>query len=540
MATKTLVIDGTTPDRFFLAVHAGTLRVGDTPAHPEATVQHLRVVRVRCEVEVEEDRDSLPVEQAGVIAPPVLRAGADVRLTHATVALRAPEGVAAAPAAPDAPPAPDAPHTGPRWLKVTDGADQGEWFALPDAGTVTVGKTGHADVGLNDLYVARVHCTLTAAGGAVTVAHVEGATGTLVDNKRIAQPQALRPGSVLRVGNSHLRLEVGPFPAAPAAAPTTSVKTDGTDLARALGADGGRKGGSAVRPAPPADDPFAELVGHTVGHFHLDRLLARGHLGAVFHATNTKTGQPAAVRVLPPEFPAAPAELERFTHELKALQPVRHPNLAGLLGAGKTATHCWVAREHVEGESAADVVARLSEGEKPSWTRAARVVTHLMRALDCLHQHRLTHGNITPRTVLLASDHATKLTDLRLAQMLAGSAFGRKSEKEALADMPYRAPEQVEAGGFVDGLADLYAAGAVAYALCTGNRPFRGHTAAEVRDNILTGHVGKPSFVYKKVPPAFDAVVLKLTARNQEDRYQTAAAVLADLAPIAAGHDLKL
>jgi serine/threonine protein kinase len=188
------------------------------------------------------------------------------------------------------------------------------------------------------------------------------------------------------------------------------------------------------------------------------------------------------------------------------------------------------------------VIARLAEGEKPSWTRAARVVVHLVRALEYLHQHHLIHGNITPRNVLLqTSDHASKLTDLRLGEILAGSQLQQKvREKKRLAELPYCAPEQVTEGIFVDNLADLYAVGALAYSLCTGQRPVTGRSGAEIREQILNGRVSKPSLVYKKVPPAFDAIVLKLLARNQEDRYQTASAVLTDLAPLAESHDLKL
>ena len=91
-----------------------------------------------------------------------------------------------------------------------------------------------------------------------------------------------------------------------------------------------------------------------------------------------------------------------------------------------------------------------------------------------------------------------------------------------------------------DHRADLYAVGALAYALCTGRAPVAGQSPAEIRDQVLNGRVSKPSLVYRKVPAAFDAVVLKLLARNQEDRYQTASAVLADLAPLAESHDLKL
>ena len=74
-------------------------------------------------------------------------------------------------------PTPKATRSG-RRLRVTDGGDQGRSFPLPEAGTVTVGKAGgHADIGLHDLYVSKIHCTLQIADGTITVAHLDGASG---------------------------------------------------------------------------------------------------------------------------------------------------------------------------------------------------------------------------------------------------------------------------------------------------------------------------------------------------------------------------
>lgn len=546
MAKKTLVIESSNLERFFLSLRSGTLQTGDNPAHPEGKVEALHVVRVRCEIDIDDNHDAVLVERAGVMAPQVLRAGTDVQLTHSCLSLQ-PTAERPAPAAPPSTSAPVeetvavSPQTGPRRLKVTDGGDQGRTFALPEDGTVTVGKAGSAEVGLHDLYVAKVHCALAIENGTIRVTHVEGPSGTLIDNQKLMQPTVLKPGSVLRVGNSHLRLEVGPFPTEP----EPSAKSDGSALARALSDSSVTR--AAARSGSKSsvhklDDPLVALTDQMIGQYHADRLLGRGHSGAVFQATNQKSAQVVALKVLAPEFPATPADLERFAQELRVAQPIRQANIVAVLGAGKTATHCWIAREFVEGESAADAVARIAAGEKPSWTRAARVVVHLARALDHLHGHRLIHGNITPRNVLLqTSDNATKLTDLRLAEILVGSELQQKvREKKLLAELAYMAPEQVAKGGFVDSLADLYAVGALAYALCTGQPPVAGKSPVEIRDHILNGHVTKPSLVYKKVPAAFDAIVLKLLARNQEDRYQTATAVLKDLAPIAEGHDLKL
>src|SRR5205085_2647820 len=122
------------------------------------------------------------------------------------------------------------------------------------------------------------------------------------------------------------------------------------------------------------------------GHFELGAMLGRGFTGAVYQAVDAKTGQGVALKVFPPGFPASAAELERVAREFKTVQHIRHANLVTPLGAGKSGPHFWISREFVEGESAAGLITAIAEGEKPSWTRAARVAIHLARLLDCLHK----------------------------------------------------------------------------------------------------------------------------------------------------------
>jgi serine/threonine-protein kinase len=279
-----------------------------------------------------------------------------------------------------------------------------------------------------------------------------------------------------------------------------------------------------------------------LGHYRVGPLLGRGHAGAVFRATDVKTDQGVALKVLAAEFPASAAEMERFGRAVRDAQAARHPNLVAPLGAGRSGPHCWLAREVIDGESAADLVGRIAAGEKPSWTRSARVAVHLARALDCLHRHRLVHGNITPRNVLVRrADHATKLADLGLGPALEGSRlWAAVREAKRAAELPYLAPEQIEPGGFVDGLADLYAVGAVAYALATGRPPVPGGTAEDVLDAVRHGRVARPGSIYRKVPGAFDVVLMRLLAPAQEDRYPSPAALLEDLEPLAHAHEIRL
>ncbi len=199
MPTRTLVIDGTDLQHFLLAVETGTVRVGDGPAHTAGLIRDLRVVRVRCEVEFEDDRNEVPVDEPGVLVKRTLGPGTNLRVGSSSLSMA---GTAQVPAlAQDTEVIPALPAAaGPRRLKVIDGGDQGHAFRLPDSGTVTVGKSGGAaDIGLHDLYVSRVHCTLDVSPAGIVVTHVDGLAGTLIDGKKVNGAQELRRGSVMRV-----------------------------------------------------------------------------------------------------------------------------------------------------------------------------------------------------------------------------------------------------------------------------------------------------------------------------------------------------
>src|SRR5262249_28267775 len=161
---------------------------------------------------------------------------------------------------------------------------------------------------------------------------------------------------------------------------------------------------------------------------------------------------------------------QRFVLTHRVAPQLHHNNLLTIYGAGRTGAYCWLAREHVEGESLAGLVARLKDGGKFTWSPAARVAGHLARALAVFHEHKIVHGNITPKNVLIrSSDKLTKLADLMLAKALEGSKLELAiAEKKLRVELPYMAPEQTRSETLVDHLTDLYSVGAVVYLLLVG------------------------------------------------------------------------
>jgi serine/threonine-protein kinase len=278
-----------------------------------------------------------------------------------------------------------------------------------------------------------------------------------------------------------------------------------------------------------------------LGHFKIGSLLGRGQSGLVFRAQNTNNNHVVALKVLSADFPKTEPELQRFIKAMKITPQLAHNHLVAIQGAGRSGPYCWIAREFIEGESVARLIHRSKEAGKFDWTRACRVAVHIGKALYFLHEHKVTHGNITPRNILVRnSDRVTKLADLMLNQALEGSKLQKAILGQKLvAELPYMAPEQTDPHATVAPRSDFYSLGVVLYALLTGQPPFVGDTPKDVLGQIREGKPEKPSKLQKGIPPDFEAAVLKMMARRPEDRFPTAVEMLGAVETIAQEHGVQ-
>ncbi len=527
MAPRRLVISCNDPGGFFLLVEGDTVTIGKPGADGSSVLQQLRVNNVHCVLDVEGEQVTVRDDVAETPGPPrPLQAGTAVAASGARLCLGAaaaadevgllPVGDTSAPAASDQPT--NMPRLDKRFV-VIDGADKDQVFPLPASGNVTFGKDRkHADYVLHDLYVARIHCLLQIEGDRVEAID-EGNYGILVNGQRVAR-QVLGLGDVLRIGNSHMRLEValageevarlaGPKPGALGngvnddepievvvedddAGDEVEVVEDEDVEEEALPAGASEP----VRLLQAWRNKLAQLSGQTFGHYRIGPLLGRGRCGVVFRADDLKTSKPVALKVFSPQFPSGSQELERFARVMKGLLPLRHPHLVALVGAGKTGTYTWVAREYVEGQSLSDLLRRLAKTGKFDQRRACRVALHLGQVLDFARGHQFRHGKVTPANILIHKTSKTlKLADLMLGAVLEGSQLAQAvDESRPLAELGYLAPEQADAGAFVDELSDLYGLGAVVFALLTGRPPFVGDCAEEILEQVrCSGRVPRPA-----------------------------------------------
>lgn len=245
------------------------------------------------------------------------------------------------------------------------------------------------------------------------------------------------------------------------------------------------------------------------GPFILERLLGRGGMGAVYRARHEKTGQTVAVKTL---LTPLESERERFEAEISTLKLLRHENIVKLYGFGQEDGVLYYAMEYVDAPSLATLLKR---GRRFTWEEVAYIGVSVCRALKHAHDRGVIHRDVKPANILLLDGGGVKVTDYGIAQYFGSSRL--TGANQVVGTIEYMAPEQAKAGPLTP-RADLYALGALLYALLTGEPPYRARSLPELlrRYNEVT-----PESIRRARPEApnvLDAFLRELLQISPEKR----------------------
>ena len=267
-------------------------------------------------------------------------------------------------------------------------------------------------------------------------------------------------------------------------------------------------------------------------NYTLERELGGGGMSRVFVATEKTLGRTVVVKVLPPELAHA-LSIERFRREIAMSARLQHPHIVSLLTAGETDGLPYYTMPYIDGES---LRARLSRGGELPLADIVRILRDVAGALAYAHDRGVVHRDIKPENVLLTRQHAL-VADFGVAKALSESTMAAGTASTslgiALGTPAYMSPEQAAADPTMDGRADLYALGAMAYEMLTGTPPFCGRNAQAT----LAAHASEAAtpVVMRRpaTPPPLAALVMKLLEKRPADRPQSAESVLTMLDGIA-------
>lgn len=280
-------------------------------------------------------------------------------------------------------------------------------------------------------------------------------------------------------------------------------------------------------------------LGHQVakaremGSYRLGELLGRGGMGEVYAATHLLLARPAAIKLIRPEVLGAADDestqlvVRRFRREAEVAASLRSPHTVELYDFGVTEDQTfYFVMEMLEGMNLESLVEQT--GPLPA-ARVIHIVRQVCSSLEEAHVRGLVHRDIKPANIHIGrlglEYDFVKVLDFGLVKRFKG----RRDELTKATDVgqtpgtpAYMAPEMT-LGEAVDGRADLYALGCVAYYLLTGGPVFHAVTGFELiakhmRDvpEPLSGRTLHP------VPKALETIVLTCLAKKPADRVQSA------------------
>jgi Tol biopolymer transport system component len=272
-------------------------------------------------------------------------------------------------------------------------------------------------------------------------------------------------------------------------------------------------------------------TGARLGAYEILGLLGAGGMGEVYRARDSRLHRTVAIKVLPTAFAADPERLARFEQEARAAAALDHPNILAVHDLGQHDGAPFIVTELLEGTSLRE---ELQNGALAS-RKAIDCSVAIAQGLAAAHERGIVHRDIKPENVFLTADGRVKILDFGVAKlthaepMAAGNTVLPTTPAGGvgtvagmiLGTIGYMSPEQVR-GGIADPRSDIFSLGVVLHEMLSGQRPFRGDTAADVMSGILREDAPDLPVAERHIPPALARIVSRCLEKNPGGRFQSA------------------
>jgi serine/threonine-protein kinase len=264
------------------------------------------------------------------------------------------------------------------------------------------------------------------------------------------------------------------------------------------------------------------LVGQTIGSFRITKVIGRGGMGTVYLGEHTIISSRVAIKVLMERLATDENLVSRFYAEARAVNLIGHENIVNIFDMNVVPPHrYYLVMEYLEGKP----LNYLLTAPVPAAVTIP-ILIQVCDALQAAHDAGIVHRDLKPENIFLMrrgkQENFVKVLDFGLAKLLDSERADQQTAAGLIVGTPeFMSPEQANSAP-VDGRADIYGLGCIAWLMCTAKLPFPQRGLADLLVAHRSVNPEPPHIVNPRCPKALSDAIMKAMAKNPNDRFQTA------------------
>lgn len=264
--------------------------------------------------------------------------------------------------------------------------------------------------------------------------------------------------------------------------------------------------------------------GYEIGHrYRIIRSLGEGGMANVYLAHDIVLDRDVSVKLLRLDLRDDPSTKRRFHREAMAATQLNDPHIVGIYDVGEDHGLQYMVMQYVKGT---DLKAYIKKHYPIPLPQVIDIMEQVLSAVATAHAHGIIHRDLKPQNILIDENKNVKITDFGIA--VAVSQDSLTQTNTLMGSVHYLSPEQAR-GSIATKQSDIYSLGIILFELLTGKVPFEGETAVSIALKHFREEIPSVREQNKEIPQALENVIIKATAKEPAERYNSVNEMAADL-----------